>query len=341
MDKVRLGIIGLGRLGRKHAENIFYKIPNAKLTAVCSIVREELDSVSAEMSPKFVTKDYREILENKDLDGIVIASTSQEHATMICDAARVGRKNVYTEKPIGMTMQEIRRIKTAVEANSGMKLQVGYNRRFDTSLRHAKQQIDEGFIGKPIQVRMINRDPASMAEFIIKFSPTSGGLVMDMLTHDYDCARWLVGSEAKSVYGLGGVFVYDGLKAVGDIDNCSVLTQFENGVIGQIETSRNCSYGYHVETEVYGSNGCIRVGTTPVKDRVTYMNANGVTVKCVDWFFEYWEPTFLAEMQDFCDCIIEDRQPFVSLEDGFRAVEWACAATDAVRNRKIVQVGIS
>jgi myo-inositol 2-dehydrogenase/D-chiro-inositol 1-dehydrogenase len=138
------------------------------------------------------------------------------------------------------------------------------------------------------------------------------------------------------VYGLGGAYVYEGLKAVNDIDNCVVLVEFQNGVMGQIETSRNCTYGYHVETEIYGSEGCIRIGTTPYKDRVTYMNANGVTVQCAEWFFEYWEPTFLAEMQDFVDCIIEDRQPLVSLEDGYKAVEWAYAATEAVREQKIV-----
>lgn len=336
MEKVKLGIIGLGRLGRKHAENIHYHIQNAELTAICSIVQHELDAVSKEMAPKYVTKDYREILENHDLDGIVIASSSQEHALMICDAARIGRKNVYTEKPIGMTLAEIEQIKAAVEANAGMRFQVGYNRRFDQSVQAAKKKIDEGFIGRPIQVRMINRDPAAMAEFIIKFSPKSGGLVLDMLTHDYDCARWFVNSDAQSVYGLGDAYVYEGLKELGDIDNCALLVEFKNGVMGQIETSRNCTYGYHVETEIYGSEGCIRIGTTPYKDRVTLMNANGVTVKCAEWFFEYWEPTFLAEMQDFVNCIIEDRSPLVGLKDGYEAVRWAYAATDAVKNRRIV-----
>ena len=336
MSKVKLGIIGLGRLGRKHAENIHYHIQNAELRAICSVVQEELDTVSKEMAPKYVTNDYQEIIENDDLDGIVIASSSQEHALMICDATKAGRKNVYTEKPIGMTIPEINDIKAAVGANPDMMFQVGYNRRFDQSVQAAKKKIDEGFIGKPIQIKMINRDPATMAEFIIKFSPKSGGLIMDMLTHDYDCARWFVNSDAKSVYGLGGAYVYEGLKAVNDIDNCALLVEFQNGVMGQIETSRNCTYGYHVETEIYGSDGCIRIGTTPYKDRVTYMNANGVTVQCAEWFFEYWEPTFLAEMQDFVDCIIEDRQPLVSLEDGYKAVEWAYAATDAVREQKIV-----
>jgi myo-inositol 2-dehydrogenase/D-chiro-inositol 1-dehydrogenase len=336
MDKIRLGIIGLGRLGRKHAANIHYNIPNAELTAICSLVEEELDSVTREMNPKYRTSNFMELIENQELDGIVIASSSQEHCRMICAAAEAGRKKVFTEKPLGMNLEEIDRVKAAVEANQDMLLQVGYNRRFDSSVQAAKKKIDEGFIGTPIQIRMINRDPASMAEFIIKFSPTSGGLVMDMLTHDYDCARWFVNSEAKSVYGLGDAFVYEGLRAVNDIDNCSILVEFKNGVIGQLETSRNCSYGYHVETEIYGSDGCIRIGTVPAKDRVTYMNTTGVYQECVEWFFEYWEPTFCAEMQHFVDCIIDGREPLVGLEDGYRAVEWAYAATEAVRARKVV-----
>jgi myo-inositol 2-dehydrogenase/D-chiro-inositol 1-dehydrogenase len=250
LDKVRLGIIGLGRLGRKHAENIHYKIPEAELAAICSVVDEELDSVGSEMNPRYRTKDFMEIVENKDLDAIVIASSSQQHCQMLCAAAEAGRKKVYVEKPLGMSIEEIDKIKAAVQANEGMLLQVGYNRRFDQSVQAAKKKLEAGFIGTPIQVRMINRDPAAMAEFIIKFSPSSGGLVMDMLTHDYDCARWFVGSEAKSVYGLGDAFVYEGLRKVDDIDNCNILVEFENGVIGQFETSRNCSYGYHVETEV-------------------------------------------------------------------------------------------
>lgn len=338
MDKVRVGIIGLGRLGRKHAENIHYKITNADLTAICSIVPEELDSVGREMDPKYRTKNYSEIIENDDLDAIVIASSSQQHCRMLCSAAKAGRKNVYVEKPLGMTIDEIDRIKAAVKANREMRLQVGYNRRFDRSVRAAKEKLEAGYIGTPIQVRMINRDPASMAEFIIKFSPTSGGLVMDMLTHDYDCARWFVGSEAKSVYGLGDAFVYDGLREVNDIDNCNILVEFNNGVIGQFETSRNSPYGYHVETEIYGSDGCIRIGTVPEKDRVTYMNGTGVYRECVEWFFEYWEPTFCAEMQHFVDCVIAERDPLVGMEDGYRAVEWACAATEAVRERKVVRI---
>ncbi len=338
MSNVKLGIVGLGRLGRKHAENIHYSIPNAKLSAICSVVEEELESVASEMNPGHVTGDFKELLSISDLDGIVIASSSREHGRMVVEAAEAGVKYVFVEKPIGMTLEEISRIRTAIAANRNMNVQVGYNRRFDRSVRAAKRKIDDGFVGTPIQIRMINRDPAGMAEFIIKFSPGSGGLVMDMLTHDYDCARWFVGSEAKSIYGVGDAFVYEGLKEVGDIDNCNILVEFENGVIGQFETSRNCSYGYHVETEVYGPDGAIRIGTVPEKDRVTWMSAAGVVKECAEWFFEYWEPTFEAEIRHFVDCIRNGSDPDVGLEDGCRAVEWACAATEAVRERKVVRM---
>ncbi|MGD8401139.1 MAG: Gfo/Idh/MocA family oxidoreductase, partial [Bacillota bacterium] len=201
-----------------------------------------------------------------------------------------------------------------------------------------KQKIDEGFIGKPILVKMINRDPASMAEYIIKFSPTSGGLVFDMLTHDYDSARWLVGSDAKSIYGLGGVYAYEGLAKVNDIDNCGILVGFKNGTMGWFETTRNCTYGYHVETEVFGTEGCIRVCTTPTKDRVTCLNVDGVNQKCVQWFYEYWEPSFIAEMQHFVDCIAGNKQPLVGLEDGYKAVQWALVAKEAVAERKVIEI---
>ena len=175
----------MGRLGRKHAENIHYSIPNAELAAICSTVQEELDSISKEMQPEFVYKDYKELIQNKKLDGIVIASNSAFHCEMICEAAKAGVKNIFTEKPLGMTMEEVDKIKETVEKNNVNILQVGFNRRFDKSLIEMKKKIDQGFIGKPILVKLVNRDPASMAEYIIKFSPTSGGLVFDTVSYTH------------------------------------------------------------------------------------------------------------------------------------------------------------
>ncbi len=338
MKKVSLGIVGLGRLGINHATNISL-MPDAELTAVCSMVPKELETAKERFHPKYVYTDYREMFQNKELDGIVIATNSQVHCEMAIAAAELGVKNVYIEKPLGMSLEEVKKIKDAVEKSEINVFQVGYNRRFDVSYQAAKKKIDEGFIGKPILIKMANRDPASMAEFIIKFSPTSGGLVFDMLTHDYDAARWFLGSDAKKVYGLGGVYAYEGLAAVNDIDNCAIICKFENGAMGWFETTRNCSYGYHVETEIFGTDGCIKICVTPTNDRVIYLDQNGINQSTVKWFYEYWEPTFTAEMKDFVDAIRNNRKPLVGLIDGYKAVEWALAAKKAVDEEREIIIG--
>lgn len=338
MDKVKLGIVGLGRLGREHAANINYNIINAELAAVCSAIPEEVESIMKEMNPGYGTTDYMELFNDRNLDGIVIASNSAYHCKMICDAANAGVKNIYCEKPLGMTLDEIDLIKETCEKNDVKIVQLGYNRRFDSSLMKMKKMIDEGFIGNPILVKLSNRDPEWDREALLKFSPTSGGLVFDMLTHDYDVARWLIESDAETVYGMGGAFGYEGLAELNDIDNCIIAVGFKNGVMGYLETSRNSTYGYHVEYEVFGTKGCLRMGTTPNRDRVVSMDVHGVTTECVKWFFEFWEPTFKAELQDFVDCIQQGRQPKAGLMDGYKAVQWAFAAKEAVNKRTIVNM---
>ena len=338
MEKVKLGIVGLGRLGHEHAANINYNIINAELAAVCSAIPEEVDSIMKEMNPGYGTTDYMKLFNDRNLDGIVIATNSAFHCKMICDAANAGVKNIYCEKPLGMTLEEIDLIKDTCEKNKVEIVQLGYNRRFDASLMTMKQKIDEGFIGKPILIKLLNRDPEWDRENLLKFSPTSGGLVFDMLTHDYDVARWLIGSDAETVYGMGGAFGYDGLAELNDIDNCIISVGFKNGVMGMLETSRNSTYGYHVEYEVFGTKGALRMGTTPNRDRVVSMSYNGVTTECVKWFFEFWEPTFKAELQDFTDCIQQKRQPKADLMDGYKAVQWAFAAKEAVDKRTIVNM---
>ncbi len=338
MEKVKLGLVGLGRLGRSHAANINYNITNAELTAVCSVMQEEVDSVLAEMKPAYGTTDYMELFNDKKLDGIVIASNSKFHCQMICDAANAGVKNIYCEKPLGMTLEEITLIKETCAKNKVNIFQIGYNRRFDSSMLEMKKKIDEGFIGKPILIKLTNRDPEWVAENLINFSPTSGGLVFDMLTHDYDVARWFLESDADTVYGIGGVFGYEGLEKVNDIDNCIISISFKNGVMGFMETSRNSTHGYHLEYEIFGTEGMIRMGIAPSKDRVIYYNRNGVSAEYVKDFFTFWEPTFAAELQHFTDCIQNGTQPVVSLDDGYKAVEWAFAAKEAVDKRQIVKM---
>lgn len=336
MEKVKLGIVGLGRLGRNHAASINYKITNAELTAVCSAIQEEVDSVMKEMNPKYGTTDYMELFRDRELDGIVIASNSAFHAQMIIDAANAGVKNIYCEKPLGMSLEEIEQIKEACDRNEVAIFQIGYNRRFDASMQEIKQRIEDGFIGKPILIKLTNRDPEWQPENLIRFSPTSGGLVFDMLTHDYDVARWLIGSDAETVYGMGGVYGYEGLEKVNDIDNCIITIRFENGVMGFLETSRNSTHGYHIEYEILGTEGMLKMGVTPSKNRVVSFSRNGMQAEYMKDFFTFWEPTFAAELQHFTDCIQRGEKPIVNLMDGYKAVQWAFAAKEAVDGQKTV-----
>ena len=340
MEIVRLGIVGLGRLGREHAANINYNITNAELAAICSAFPKEVESVMKEMNPGYGTTDYMELFNDRNLDGIVIVSNPAHHCQMICDAANAGVKNIFCEEPLGMTLEEIDLVMETCEKNNVLIFQIGYIGRFDRSLMTMKQEIDKGIIGKPILIKLVNRDPEWDKGFLLGYSPASGGLVFDMLTHDYDTARFLIESDAETIYGMGGVFGYEGLLEINDIDNCIVTVGFKNGVMGHFESSRNSTYGYHIEVEVFGTKGCLRMSTVHSNDKIITMSVNGVTTDCGKLPFEFWEPALKAELQDFVDCIQNGSQPRVGLIDGYKATKWAFAAKEAVDKQMIVEVGL-
>jgi myo-inositol 2-dehydrogenase / D-chiro-inositol 1-dehydrogenase len=335
-ENVKLGIIGLGRLGLEHANNIHYAVAEAEVAAVCSIVDEELEKAKKLFSPKKVTRDYRELLQDRSLDGIVITTNSQTHCRIICDAAESGVKHLFTEKPIGMTMEEIDAIKAAVSSRPDMLFQVGYNHRFDRSLMAARRKVAEGYVGDLVLIRIESRDQLGIEEFIVKFSPSSGGFIADMMTHDYDTARWFTGSEAEVIFGLGGVYAYEGLKACGDMDNTAVLMRFRSGVMVLLTASRNSGYGYHAPMEIFGTKGAIRIGDYSHADRNVYLDERGAGAECASWFYEYWKDTYLAEIEDFVRCIRTGDEPKVGLLDGYKAMEWAFKAHEAVSQQKVV-----
>jgi myo-inositol 2-dehydrogenase / D-chiro-inositol 1-dehydrogenase len=334
---IRLAIVGLGRLGYEHARNIHYRIPNAELAAICSVRQEELDRVQSEIPVEYATLSFEDLLEWGRFDGIVIASTSGVHADQICQAIGAGVQSIYSEKPIGMDMDEVWRITETVRSADDVLFQVGYNHRFDDDLNAAREKLISGAIGTPVFLRLVSRDKMMDPEFLLRFSPTSGGLVSDMMTHDYDTARWLLGAEPVRIFGLGGAYHYEGLQEIGDIDNAVILMEFSNGTMVQLESSRNASYGYHAPAEIFGTAGAIKMGDVPRKMRSVYFGGAGASEPCHQSFFEYWQDTYRAELQDFVDCIQDKRPPKVGLEDGFKAVEWAFTAAEAVRNKSVLE----
>ncbi len=337
MKKIKVGAVGLGRLGKQHAENIAFKIPNAELTAVCSIVQEEVDEVVKAWGIPYGYTSFEEMLTNKELDAIAISSSSDQHCTHIKMALEAGF-HVFCEKPLGTNLEELEVAQNAVDGHPDQVFMLGFMRRYDPSYAYAKEKIQEGAIGKPMVIRCYGLDPVSAIEGAIKFAPTSGGLFLDMMIHDIDLARWYLESEAKTVFAAGDCYMYPEFAESNDIDNGVGVVQFENGTIALMYAGRTAPHGYHVETEIIGTRGSLRIGTTPIKNLVTISNEHGVTKECVGGFLERFEQAYLNEMEEFIDCILTKRQPDVTVMDGVESTKLAYALTKSYRENELVRL---
>lgn len=318
-----IGLIGAGRMGEVFAHHLAYGIPDADFTAVADANHETAKRVAARYGAKSHYDDYAELLSQKDIDAVVIATPTKTHDKVVVDAANAG-KHIFSEKPLALTLQGCNAAIAAVKT-AGVKLQVGFMRRYDPAYVAAKQKIDAGVIGTPVMFKSVGRDPKrTNLEFAHRVN--SGGLIMDMGIHDFDLARWLIGSEVKRVFSEGGCLVFPELKDVNDIDNAVISLKFENGAVGAVDVSRNAVYGYDVRTEVMGSEGSLAIGKeqqTPlwVKTRT------GVTHDTVPYFMERFAEAYAAEIKDFVACLESDKEPAISGEDGRKATAIGIAAT--------------
>ena len=334
MDKVKLGIVGLGRLGKKHAEDIAFRIPNAELIAICSIVQEEIDTFKSEWDIPYHYSDYNEMLKNNELDGVVICSSSTEHCKHIAAALDAGL-HVFCEKPLGVGLDECKLAEKAVERNPDKIFFLGFMNRYDKAYMYAKKKIMEGYIGKPIMLRCYRLDPKKSVQSSIGFSNKSGGLFFDAGIHDIDISRWLLQSDPEKIYAMGGCYVHEEFKNFNDIDNGTITMHFKNGAMGLFYVGRTSTHGYHIETEIIGTEGSIKVGSLQEQNVVTLFNEAGALKEYNGWFIERYEEAFLREKQEFVNCILENRKPEVTVYDGTRATEICHAAKQSLENGSI------
>ncbi|MDA3951142.1 MAG: Gfo/Idh/MocA family oxidoreductase [Spirochaeta sp.] len=337
MNEVRLGIVGLGRLGKRHAHNLRYRVPGARLVAACSVVPDELTWARDELGVENTYDSYDKMIASDEIDAVFLVSTSSFHGEQIKAGLAAG-KHVFSEKPMGVTIEECHDVEGAVAAAPNLHFQLGFVRRFDPSLAYAKQKIDEGAIGEPFLVRAQTVDTDEFAEFQIKFVPNSGGIFMDMNSHDIDLARWFIGSEIKSVYAIGGSYVHPGFAEVNDADNTVALCQFENGKMAVISASRTAFHGHDTHTEITGSKGILKIGMTPSKNRVEIFDDKGARVECVQDFYERFHEGFLLEAQSFVNGIIDGVKPSIFATDGTRATEVGFALTQSFKEKRVVEL---
>ena len=332
-NKVNFGVIGVGRIGKIHIENLKHRISKTDVVAISDINKEELDKVAKEFNISNVTTDYHDILKQKDVDAIVICSPTDTH-TLIIEEAANAKKHIFCEKPIDLTLEKIKSTIETVEKNN-VKFFVGFNRRFDPNFKKIYEIASSGKIGQLQILKITSRDPAPPP---LEYLKVSGGILLDMTIHDFDMARYLVGSEVKEVYAMGDVLVDPVFKEAGDLDTVITVLKFENGTIGTIDNNRKAVYGYDQRVEVFGSKGMATVkNNTP--DNHIYLDKEGVhSALPLNFFMDRYTESYLAEMNAFFDCIINDLSPKSSGNDGLIAVAIGLAAMKSIKENRPVKM---
>ena len=318
--KVRIGLIGVGRIGRLHGENIAYAVKNAVLEAVADpFLNDDSIAWAKDLGVTKCHKDAKEIFADKDIDAVFICSSTDTHADYMIEAAKSG-KHIFCEKPIDLDLDKINKALAAVkEAN--VKLQTGFVRRFDANHKAVRDTIASGKLGKPHIIKVTSRDPEAPPMSYVK---VSGGIFTDMMIHDFDMARFLSGSEVTEVSTFGTVCIDEGFK--------------EYGAIGVIDNSRAARYGYDQRVEVHCDNGCVQ-DENKLNSTIKISTNEGVEVAKPTWFFlERYNDAFIAETVEFVDCILNDKEPSVSGIDGLMPVAIAMAAKKSLVEGRSVKI---
>ncbi|CAN5123498.1 inositol 2-dehydrogenase [soil metagenome] len=330
-DQLRVAVVGAGRIGRVHAQHLKNRISRVTLVAIADSHQPSAQKLADELGIETVYSDHRKMFDNEQLDAVLICSSTDTHAQIIEDAAANGL-HIFCEKPIDHEVSKIDRALKAVE-KAGVKLQIGFNRRFDANFSHVQSVVKSGKIGEPHIIRITSRDPAPPP---IEYIKVSGGMFMDMTIHDFDMARFLAGSEVVKVFATGGVRVDPRIKDANDIDTAVITLEFENGAIATIDNSRQAVYGYDQRVEVFGSAGAISAdNNTP--HRTTLSDKSGVHAPLpLNFFMDRYLESYLLEINQFVQAILDDTEVPVTGEDGRMPVLIALAAKQSLVEERAI-----
>ena len=330
--RTNIAVIGTGRMGSVHVANLVNRIPQANLVAICDIRVEGAQAVAAQWAIQRVVQDYHELLQDPDIQAVLIATSTNTHAAIIKDCAAAG-KQIFSEKPLALDLESIDDALQAVE-KAGVKLQVGFNRRFDKSFQKVREIVHSGDLGRPCILRITNRDPELPA---IEFLKVSGGLFLDMTIHDFDMARFQIG-EVDEVYATGSVLIDSELESFGDLDTAVIVLKFKDGTLGMIDNSRQAVYGYDQQLEVFCLNGSAHA-ENEIEHTAVKANREGFhSARVPHFFMQRYAPCYVDEVSQFIDCVREDRPTPTTGEDGRMAVAIGHAAWKSYHENRPVKI---
>ncbi len=321
--KLGVGVIGVGAIGRVHVEHLANEVPNAHLVAIADSFVEAARRVGSDFGVEKIYSDYIQLLENPDVDAVVIAVPPFLKREMTIKAAQAG-KHVFVEKPMTLSLKEADDIIRETD-QAGIKVQVGYQRRFDNSFLTAFQAVKSGEIGKIQLITSCTRDPPSKPSGWSTDPKLSGGMMLDTCSHDFDAIRWLSQDEVTRVYARGVTLVYDSFKLSKIPDNAIITLDLKSGALAHVDSCQWTVYGYDVRAEILGTEGAAFVG---IGDRTstTILNKTGYRREHPFTYIERFGQAYRDELIDFVDCVLEDKQPKVTTRDGRSAMEIGLAA---------------
>ena len=330
---INIGLIGLGRVGKMHAENINRNLPLINLKSIADPVPDidfiqELDSVR-------VCTNADDIILDNTIQAVIICSPTPTHFELIKKCAK-NKKHVFCEKPISFSGNEIQEI-ISIMINETVIIQVGLNRRFDQEFMLLKEKINGGLVGEIQMIHITNHD-ASIPEF--KFLKSSGGMLFDLCIHDFDMLSFITGEKIKEIYVNGDVFIEPRLNEINDIDNAIITLELENGILCSIDSSRQTHYGYDQRIEVFGSKGMISVENKPDNLYLFSNELNTKRSKIKYSFIERYKESYVTELEHFYTCITENNKPNVGPEEILSAIRVAAAGKKSIETNNPEMVKI-
>ena len=329
---VKVGIIGAGRIGKVHIESICTGVRNAQIVTVADpYMTEETAAWIRSMGDIHVTKDYKEILGDANIDAVIICSSTDTHSIISVEAIEAG-KHVFCEKPIDHDIDKINKVIEALK-KTNVKYQVGFNRRFDHNFKTVKEAVVGGKIGTPHIIKVTSRDPEPPSP---EYAKVSGGMFLDMTIHDFDMVRYLAGCDAVEIYVQAAVLVDEKIGEAGDVDTAVITLKMENGAIAVIDNSRKAAYGYDQRVEVFGSGG-MAAASNDSPSTVVISDSKGVTgEKPLYFFLERYMGSFREEMNQFIQAIEEDTDTPLGVMDGLKPVLMGLAAKKSLEEHRPV-----
>jgi myo-inositol 2-dehydrogenase/D-chiro-inositol 1-dehydrogenase len=329
---VKLGIIGLGRIGTIHAENAKL-LEDVELVAVSDIRIERAKEVAEKLKVKKVFASPEDLIRDPEVEAVMICSSTNTHAPLVLECARA-RKHVFCEKPLSLDLVEVDRMIEAMK-EAGRILFVGFNRRFDRNFKKVKEAVEEGKIGTPHVLKITSRDPEPPP---IEYVKVSGGIFLDMTIHDFDMARYIMGEEVEEVYASGSVLVDEEIGKAGDVDTAVVVLRFRSGALGVIDNSRKAVYGYDQRLEVFGTKGKITVDNIREDTTMLTDEQGDHGSKYLYFFLERYRESYLEELKTFVKNVAENEPPAVSGEDGRMALLLGYAAKKSLEEKRAVRL---